>query len=94
MNDPLNAAATTAPENDNETLTLSLRRDMGLLSERDLCALLEVKNTTLRAWRADASGPVFARLGQGIFYRREDVLAWVQSRISYPVGHARLQAVG
>lgn len=87
------ADAHPAPENDNQTLTQVLRRDLGILSERDLCALLEVKTTTLRAWRADASGPMFTRLGQQIFYRRDDVQAWIAKRLQ-PQSLATLQAVG
>lgn len=87
-------AAHPAPANDDQSLTQMLRRDLGILSERDMCAMLEVKNTTLRAWRADGTGPSFTRLGGQIFYRRDDVLGWIAKRLQPCASVSPLQAVG
>lgn len=36
---------------------------------------------TLERWRSEGSGPVYVKAGRRVLYRREDLLAWAESRI-------------
>lgn len=53
-----------------------LRMELGLMSEDDLCELLEVKVQTLQTWRSNKLGPDYVKLGKSVFYRTADVLEW------------------
>lgn len=61
------------------------------LTPADLADRLQVKETTLRDWRADGRGPAYIR-GESdgdkatIRYRLADVEAWEESRIVRPGG--------
>lgn len=59
-----------------------LRDAFQLLSPADLAALIGIDERTLAAWRAMHKGPDFVRLGRAIFYRRADVLAWVELNVT------------
>jgi hypothetical protein len=58
-----------------------LRDTFELLSPGDLGALIGVDERTLAGWRAEKRGPDYARLGRAIFYRRPDVLAWIELNV-------------
>lgn len=55
-----------------------LRDSFALISPSDLAALLGVDERTLAVWRSQRRGPDFVKLGRAIFYRREDVLSWIE----------------
>lgn len=55
---------------------------LGLITETHLAALLNVKPTTLQAWRAALTGPDFVRLGKGVFYRQADVEEWIATKVT------------
>lgn len=58
-----------------------LRLLIGLLTEEDMILLLGVSEHTLQYWRQHANGPRYAKLGKNIFYRVDDVMAWVEANI-------------
>ena len=58
-----------------------LRNLAGLLTEEDLQLTLGVAGATLQLWRIDGSGPKFAKLGKSVFYRLDDVQAWVVANL-------------
>lgn len=53
----------------------------GLLSEDELAAMIDVKPHTLAVWRAEGKGPDYTRLGKSVFYRRDDVHAWIEANV-------------
>jgi hypothetical protein len=65
--------------NDNDQdLGQKLRHALGLLTEEDLASMLNLKSVaTLATWRSDGKGPVFTKLGKGVFYRTGDVVNWI-----------------
>jgi hypothetical protein len=40
---------------------------------------------TLRKWRTAGTGPAYTKIGREIFYPRENLVAWVKSKIIDPV---------
>jgi len=58
-----------------------LRRDIGLLTPDELGAMLSVTAPTLAQWRVEKTGPDYVKLGKSVFYRRADVLAWIQMNL-------------
>jgi hypothetical protein len=54
-----------------------LRAGFDLLSPDDLAALLDVDERTLAVWRCAKRGPDFVKLGRAIFYRKADVIGWI-----------------
>jgi predicted DNA-binding transcriptional regulator AlpA len=59
-----------------------LRDTFALLSEEDLGALIGVDPRTLTVWRCQKRGPDVVKLGRAIFYRREDVDAWIALNVA------------
>jgi hypothetical protein len=59
-----------------------LRDAFALLSPTDLAALIGIDERTLAVWRSTHKGPDFVRLGRAVFYRRADVLAWVELNVT------------
>jgi hypothetical protein len=71
---------TKSPTKPSKSLGIQLRRDIGLYTVEDMCALLDVSAHTLMSWRNSGDGPVFTYLGgRRIYYRREDVIHWVDN---------------
>lgn len=62
-----------------------LRREMGLLSEDELAAILDIKVETLRNWRVKREGPPPIKAGS-ILYRRRAVRQWLQAREGAGIG--------
>jgi hypothetical protein len=60
----------------------TLRDRFELLSPADLSALIGVDERTLAVWRAQRRGPDFVKLGRNVFYRRADIVAWVELNVS------------
>lgn len=59
-----------------------LRDAFQLLSPADLAALIGIDERTLAVWRSTRRGPDFVRLGRAVFYRRADVLSWVELNVT------------
>lgn len=47
------------------------------LTTREVAERLGLSPTTLRIWRTNGTGPRFYRFHRSIFYKREDVDAWI-----------------
>lgn len=58
-----------------------LRYDFNLMTQEALAKLLDVQLATLAAWRRDSKGPDFVRLGTSIYYRKQDVDAWINANV-------------
>ena len=56
-----------------------LRRDFGIMTPVELAAMLEISEYTLNGWRLQSppDGPVFVYLGRKTYYRKEDVMSWI-----------------
>lgn len=75
-------------------LAQDLRAAYGLLTDEELAAMLELRPETLAKWRIQKTGPSFTYLGKGVFYRRDDVLAWIQSCVQpVPDEHMLINSV-
>lgn len=61
-----------------------LRYDLGLLTEEELAAALELQVSTLQTWRSTAAGPHFVKLGKSVFYRRQDIEVWATENLYSP----------
>jgi hypothetical protein len=60
-----------------------LRAAFDLLTPADLGTLLnDTDPRTLALWRAQRRGPDYAKLGRGIFYRAEDIRAWIKLNVT------------
>lgn len=55
--------------------------DKTFLDTEESARYLDLKKTTLEAWRCRGVGPRFAKLGRSVRYRRADLDAWIESRI-------------
>jgi len=55
-----------------------------LLTERQAAAWLRHSLPTIRRWRRVGNGPKFVRFGRLIFYRLEDLDAFLVSHLSGP----------
>jgi len=59
----------------------TLRSAIELFSEDDLAEVLDVKPPTLATWRAEEKGPDYVKLGKSVFYRKQDVLEWINANV-------------
>lgn len=48
------------------------------LTTQEVADLLNVRRTTLEAWRSRGGGPKFMKLGRVVRYRRRDVDQWLE----------------
>jgi excisionase family DNA binding protein len=53
-----------------------------LMTTEQVAEYLQVPVTTLHQWRYLRKGPLAARIGRGLRYRRADVDAWVAAQFS------------
>jgi excisionase family DNA binding protein len=53
-----------------------------LLTVEQLAGLLQVPQQTIYAWRSRGEGPPGMKVGRHVRYRRRDVEAWLDSRVS------------
>lgn len=44
-----------------------------------VCAVTELSPNTLQNWRAQGQGPVFFKSGKLVFYRKKDIIKWLES---------------
>ena len=67
---------------DQETAhAAALRSVLDIFAETDLAEILDVKPQTLASWRAENKGPDYVKLGKSIFYRKQDVLDWINANV-------------
>jgi hypothetical protein len=55
-----------------------LKTALDLLDDADLGALLDCGQDALNRRRVDGTGPTPVRIARAIYYRRADVLAWLE----------------
>ena len=55
-----------------------------LMTVPDVKEHTHLSQATLARWRAEGIGPRFIRIGRSVRYRRDDVLAWIESAASEP----------
>lgn len=56
------------------------RKVRGMLKTEQAAEILGVCEKTLRRWRDESAGPRFIRIGRKVFYRPEDVDAWLEAQ--------------
>jgi hypothetical protein len=54
--------------------------DSAYLSTPQAAGYLQLKPNTLERWRSDGGGPLFVKVGGRVFYRREDLDDFIESR--------------
>jgi len=59
------------------------------ISRNELARELGITTDTLGRWAAQRKGPAYVKAGRKIFYRRDVVRAWLQSKEVKPVKPAR-----
>lgn len=65
-----------------------------LITEAELADHLGLSRSTLQKWRRKKVGPAFIRIAQNcVRYRREDVLAWIDSQQNQPTSARRKKAL-
>lgn len=76
----------TKPGTDRSMVTTgsNLRGKLGLMTQDELAAILEVSKDTLADWRRQKLGPDFVRVGKLVLYREADIMEWVK-RNTVPV---------
>lgn len=66
----------------------SLRMALGLLTEDEVAAALEVTPLTLGAWRRRKYGPPFVRLGKRPWYRIADIVGYLEQTVGFDAEEA------
>ena len=51
--------------------------EKGFLSTAEAAEMLGIRPTTLRKWRATEMGPRFYKFNRSVFYKVEDLEAWI-----------------
>lgn len=63
------------------------------LSRAEVAGLLALKEQTLAAWACRSRGPRFFKRGHRVFYRRDDVLAWLDDPERHEAEHHEQRAM-
>jgi predicted DNA-binding transcriptional regulator AlpA len=53
-----------------------------MLSSKDAATFLGLSPSTLAKMRLNGNGPIYCKLGRRVLYRREDLEAWLASRVA------------
>lgn len=61
-----------------------IRADLDLFTPEELANALNVTPGTLEFWRCKGEGPDYVKPGKRVFYRRDDVRAWLNIRRQKP----------
>lgn len=64
-----------------------LRRDLGVLTEEEVAAILGKEVSTLQKMRGDRDGPPWLKAGRSVLYRRVSLERWLadqEARTSGP----------
>lgn len=67
-----------------EKTAVANRMRANLLTEQEFAAMLEISMHTAESWRKKRRGPPFIRLGQGVYYRIKDIMAWADENVQDP----------
>lgn len=94
MNDQLdNGACSDQFSTDN--VAKRFRSAVGLASEDEMAAMLQVSHETLATWRTKRRGPPHIKLGKKVFYCIADFSKWVMQEVerqAYPRPPSRPRA--
>jgi excisionase family DNA binding protein len=60
--------------------------ERNVLSARHASSYLGCSESVLRLWRSQGKGPRYFRAGKLIRYRKADLDAWIEARLSEPEG--------
>lgn len=52
-----------------------------LLSINELATIFRISKWTIYRWNSDGTGPNRIKIGRHVYYRREDVVAWMDKRL-------------
>lgn len=52
-----------------------------MIRTEQAAAILDVKKSTMEAWRCRGGGPLFVRYGRAIRYREEDLDRFIESKV-------------
>ena len=55
-----------------------------LISSKDAAARLGIVGGVLANWRANGRGPRYLKLGRSVYYRPDDIRAWLDSCVVDP----------
>lgn len=58
---------------------ISLRHNLGMLTEQEVAAIADVDERTLQKWRTQRCGPPFTKIGRRVFYLRDSLQRWLQA---------------
>lgn len=79
-----------SPTDDDDTSTLpgslgqlarQLRNAIGIMSESEMAAILQVSHETLATWRTKRRGPPHVKIGKRAFYLMGDFSQWVMGEV-------------
>lgn len=65
-----------------------------LSTPEEITDVLHIPTNTLNDWRGKGKGPRFVKLGRSVYYRRDDVLAYLQSQVFSSTAEARTASNG
>jgi predicted DNA-binding transcriptional regulator AlpA len=60
---------------------VDLRVAMGLFTPDDLAKMIGIGVRQLQVWRSEEIGPDYVKLGKQVFYRHEDIHAWIEANV-------------
>ena len=64
-----------------DNVAKKIRSDVGLASEAEMAAILQVSEETLATWRTKRRGPPSIKLGKKVFYLIQDFGKWVMQEV-------------
>ena len=62
--------------------------ERGFLSDRQAAERINMSTFTLNQWRHHGRGPRYYKLAGAIYYRADDVDAWIEAQAHTPGQHA------
>ena len=79
-----NAFPPPTPDEEVRRVAAELRRSMGLYTDSEVAAFIGHTPDALMRWRSTGRGPAFVKMGKFIFYRRDDIEAWIMASRKEP----------
>ena len=58
-----------------------LRERLGLITQEEFAAMLDVTVETVCEWRRLKRGPDFVKTGKGVMYRESDIQDWLKLNV-------------
>ena len=72
---------TTGDEYSTDNVAKKFRSAVGLASEDEMAAMLQISGETLATWRTKHKGPPFIKLGKKAFYCINSFSQWVAAEV-------------